>query len=139
MKSINNCIPAQLSANLGETTRLTALVAECLSIQLREAVECIGIKGDSLSLLADSPAVNSQLRFYHEAILKALTQNGYQGVNRVTCRTRPSNNTPRPVKSQSASRATVPLSNETRAQLAATAKTILDPKLRRALNKLSSL
>ncbi|MEM7293234.1 MAG: DciA family protein [Pseudomonadota bacterium] len=138
MKRINSCIPSQLTANIAKSTQLTAVVVECLPPQLRAAVECIGIKGDSLNLVADSAAVSNQLRFYHDPILRALESRGYGDVRRVACRTQPARGTP-PKHLYADRRQPEPLSTQTRDLLDATAQSVDDPRLRAALQKLAKI
>jgi len=83
MKQINKFIGLGIYSRISANTRVISLVNECLPIDFRTHIECIGINGQSLSLIADSPARSSKLRFYTDVILIALHKNGFTDIKNI--------------------------------------------------------
>ena len=134
MKQINKFIDPDIYSGISANTRVISLVNECLPIDFTTHIECIGISGQSLSLIADSAARSSKLRFYTDAILTVLHKNGFTELKNIKI----SNST-----AQEASTRTAPvaskantLSLQTCELINSTARTIEDGRLRRALHKL---
>ena len=134
MKQINKFIDPGIYSGISANTRVISLVIECLPIDFTTHIECIGIKGQSLSLIADSPARSGKLRFYTDVILLALHKNGFTDIKHIKI----SNNIAQESSTRSArvsSKATT-LSVQTCELISSTARTIEDDRLRRALYKL---
>ncbi len=134
MKQINKFIDPGIYSGISANTRVISLVIECLPIDFTTHIECIGIKGQSLSLIADSPARSGKLRFYTDVILLALHKNGFTDIKHIKI----SNNIAQESSTRTArvsSKATT-LSVQTCELISSTARTIEDDRLRRALYKL---
>lgn len=76
MKKINTLIDTNIYANISANTRIMSVVSGCLPTGFAKHVECIGSDGKNLNLATDSAAKTSRLRFYSEAILSALHDDG---------------------------------------------------------------
>ncbi len=134
MKQINKFIDPGIYSGISANTRVISLVIECLPIDFTTHIECIGIKGQSLSLIADSPARSGKLRFYTDVILLALHKNGFTDIKHIKI----SNNIAQESSTRTArvsSKANT-LSVRTCELISSTARTIEDDRLRRALYKL---
>ena len=137
MQSLSNFLAPGLLSRLSTSTRLTRLISDVLPEHLAHHTECSGIAGGSLNLVADSAAHSNQLRFYADELLERLTNEGFEGVTRVTVKT----GAPRPAagaRSRS-SMSPEPLSPDTRKLLESTARSTDNPRLRDALNKLARM
>lgn len=134
MKHLNKFIDPAIYSGISVNTRVMSLVSECLPIDFTAHIECIGISGQSLSLVADSAARSSQLRFYTDAILTALNKNGFAQINHIKITNNTAHTSATPAVRVS-SRATS-LSRRTCELILSTARTIEDDRLRRALHKL---
>jgi hypothetical protein len=137
MKQINKFIGPAIYSRISANTRLISLVNECLPIDVTTHIECIGINGQSLSLIADSPAKLSKLRFYTDMILIALHKNGFTELKNIKISSSITQGSPTRTPRKASKAST--LSDRTCELIKSTAGTIENDRLRLALHRLADI
>ncbi len=137
MKKLNTLIAPTIYANISAGTRIMSLVGECLPIDFTAHIEYISSSESTLNLATDSAAHSSRLRFYTDAILTVLHNNGLTQFRTIKVTTHPAHSVAKPATKPRTT--ALPLSAHTQKIIRSTASSIENQRLRQALIKLADL
>ncbi|MDZ7786849.1 MAG: DUF721 domain-containing protein [Halofilum sp. (in: g-proteobacteria)] len=135
MKSIRGTIPAHIRQQVTQLRVLEDALRDCLPAECCNHCRVAGIFGETLLLVADSPAWRSRLHFYSDRIISHFSHLGKSPVHRVRIRVAAGTGIQPP-----ASRCDPPLRLPAEAAqgFASLARDTEDRDLRKALERLAS-
>lgn len=135
MKSIRGTIPAHIRQQVTRLRVLEDALQDCLPAECCNHCRVAGIFGETLLLVADSPAWRSRLHFYSDRIISHFSDLGKSPVHRVRIRVTPAAGvrTPAPRRDPP-----LRLPPDAARGFASLARDTDDRDLRRALERLAS-
>ena len=135
MKSIRGTIPAHIRQQVAQLRVLEDALRDCLPAECCSHCRVAGIYGETLLLVADSPAWRSRLHFYSDRIISHFSHLGKSPVQRVRIRVAAGCGIQPPAPRQDPP---LRLPAEAACGFASLARDTEDRDLRRALERLAS-
>ena len=139
IKRVNKFIAPEIYKNISLNTRISSIVSECIPDNLASHTECIGSEDKTLSLATQSAAIGSQLRFYSDAMLTALHNEGFTHFKRIRIVTNHFNNITQASEFRRSAKPPPALSERTTQLIRSTARSIDDVRLKKAMEKLAEI
>lgn len=135
MKSIRGTIPAHIRQQVTQLRVLEDGLRDCLPAECCNHCRVAGIFGETLLLVADSPAWRSRLHFYTDRIISHFSHLGKSPVHRVRIRVARGTGIQRPLPRKDKP---LRLPPEAARGFASLARDTEDRELRRALERLAA-
>ena len=86
MKRLSGAIPEHIAQRVTALRALDAVLQDVLPPDCAAHCRCAGIAGDTLHLVADSPAWRARLHFYSDRIIKQISRLRKSPVTRISIR-----------------------------------------------------
>lgn len=135
MKTLRGTIPAHIRQQVAHLRVLEDALRDCLPAECCSHCRVAGISGDTLLIVADSPAWRSRLHFYSDRIISHFSQVGKSAVDRVRIQVAATGGVQSPAPRRDPP---LRLPAEAARGFASLARDTDDPDLRRALERLAS-